>query len=115
MTMRNRYKWTLLNSTTVTRAQMSSTLLNVVSIFLNTAVKEGDMLGFSFGNYYPSGQFIAGGDLSPYCHLEYSTNSTTQILLEQGGGQNSARGDDGKTPPVVPRAGRAMKFYSIVQ
>lgn len=94
---------------------MSSSVLNVVSIFLNAAVKQGDILGFPFGNYYPSGQFIAGGDLSPYCHLEYPTNSTTQILLERGAGQNSARGSDGKTPPVVPRAGRAMKFYSIVQ
>jgi hypothetical protein len=94
---------------------MSSSVLNVVSIYLNAAVKQGDMLGFSFGNYYPSGEFISGGDLSPYCHLEYPTNGTAQILLEQGAGQNSARGIDGKTSPVVPRTGKGMKFYSIVQ
>ncbi|KAE9371196.1 glycoside hydrolase family 43 protein [Stipitochalara longipes BDJ] len=107
------YKWTLLNSTVITRAQ-TATVFNVVSIYLNTAVKQGDMLGISYGNNYPSGQFIAGGDTVPYCHLEYHTNSTTQVLFEQGAGQTSPRGLDGKTSVVVRREGRGIKFYSIV-
>jgi hypothetical protein len=108
------YKWTLINSTTFTRAQIPVTL-GVISVILNTPVQKGDMLGISYGNTYAGGMFIAGGDTVPYCHLEYPTNSTTQVLFEQGAGQNSPRGMDGKTSVVVPRAGKGMKFYSIVQ
>lgn len=72
------------------------------------------MLGISYGNNYASGQFIAGGDTVPYCHLEYTTNNTSKVLFEQGAGQTSPRGLDGKESVVVPRTGRGLKFYSIV-
>ena len=108
------YKWTLLNSTIVTRAQ-TSTVFNVVSVELNAPVKEGDMIGISNGNYYSSGQFIAGGDAVPYCHLEYEVEgNSTQVLFEQGAGQTSPRGDDGGASVVVRRQGRGLKFYAVV-
>jgi hypothetical protein len=85
-------------------------------------VTAGDNLGFSFGNYYPNGEFVAGSDLSPYCHLEYNFTTSRDVsetrvvaLLEQGAGQNSARGEEGRTSPVTPRAQRGMKFYAVVQ
>jgi hypothetical protein len=85
-------------------------------------VTAGDNLGISFGNYYANGEFIAGGYLSPYCHLEYNlttgrdaSQTGAMVLLEQGAGQNSARVLDRKTSPVIPRAQRGMKFYAIVQ
>jgi hypothetical protein len=60
--------------------------------------------------------------LSPYCHLEYNlttgrdaSQTGAMVLLEQGAGQNSARGLDGRTSPVTPRAQRGMKFYTVVQ
>jgi hypothetical protein len=77
-------------------------------------VQQGELLGISYGNDYPGGQFIAGGDTSPYCHLEYMTKDTSKVLFEQGAGQTSPRGLDGKKSVVVPRSGKGIKFYSIV-
>ena len=104
----------MLGSASFSRAQIKTTL-DVVIVFLkNATVVKGEILGFSCG----SGSFVAGGDPVPYCHLEYSiegTNGTGQVLFEQGTGQNSPRGLDGKMSVVLPRIGRGMKFYLIAQ
>jgi len=73
-------------------------------------VKVGDHLGFS----------LAGPDFAPYCHLEYdvggrgmrrSEPEMGNVLFQQGMGQVSFRGMEGKNSPVYERVGKSIKFF----
>jgi hypothetical protein len=87
-----------------------------LSVPVDAKVAEGDMLGFSISE--DTGIGFSTGNLIPYCHLEYETSSKGMddgtVLLEQGSGQNSPRGLDGRTSPVQVRKGKAVKFFSTV-
>lgn len=89
---------------TIPRASLSYTFDNVI-IQPNATVHAGQHLGFS----------ITGPDFAPYCHLEYNNQDPSKVLLQQGQGQNSARGLDGKTRPVYLRSGKGVKFLAVVQ
>lgn len=83
-------------------ANMSYTF-DTTSVSLNASVSAGDKLGFS----------IAGADFAPYCHLEYDVEEGPMgmVLLQQGQGQNSLRGANGRASPVYEREGKGLKFF----
>lgn len=76
-----------------------------VAVTKNATVNEGDSLGFA----------ISGEDYTPWCHLEFNTCNTTASdyqLFQQGIGQNSWRGLQGKTSVVYERVGKSIKFFA---
>ncbi|KAH0344649.1 Arabinanase/levansucrase/invertase, partial [Aureobasidium melanogenum] len=98
------YKWTSLGSASFTANQTSYTFDTVtVPVTTNATVTEGELLGLS----------ISGADYSPWCHLEYDTSSGCGFrLFQQGNGQYSWRGLQGKNPPVYERLGKSVKFFA---
>lgn len=98
------YRWTELGNATYNATSLSF-VFNTTSVFLNATVTKGDKLGIQ----------ISGPDFAPYCHLEYDVPaSSDMILLQQGAGQNSWRGLDGKKTPLYQRVGKAVKFFAVV-
>ncbi|KAF2151532.1 glycoside hydrolase family 43 protein, partial [Myriangium duriaei CBS 260.36] len=102
------YKWTELGSATYTPSNLTH-VFQTATVNLSATVSVGDRLGIE----------VSGADYVPYCHLEYDLGSSSYgssasntVLLQQGGGQNSWRGLDGKTSIVYPRAGKGIKFYA---
>lgn len=103
LTMPN-YKWTELGNATYNSTQLSY-VFGTASVSLSAAVTKGDMLGVQ----------VAGADFAPYCHLEYDVGSAQgQVLLQQGAGQNSWRGLNGRTSVVYERIGKGLKFFATV-
>jgi hypothetical protein len=96
------YKYTLLGTSTINSTELSY-VFNTTSVLTNANVTAGDRLGFS----------IAGSDYAPYCHLEYDLESgSDHMLYQQGVGQTSPRGMDGKTGPLKLRTGKGIKFFT---
>jgi hypothetical protein len=98
------FKWTPLGSASFSANQTSYTFDTVtVPVTTNTTVSKGDLLGLS----------ISGADYSPWCHLEYDTEEKCGFrLFQQGNGQYSWRGLQGKNPPVYERLGKSVKFFA---
>jgi hypothetical protein len=98
------YRWTELGNATYNATSLSY-VFNTTSVFLNASVTKGDKLGIQ----------ISASDFVPYCHLEYDIPASSDlILLQQGAGQNSWRGLDGKKSVVYQRVGKAVKFFAVV-
>ena len=98
------YRWTELGNATYNATSLSY-VFNTTSVFLNASVTKGDKLGIQ----------ISGSDFAPYCHLEYDVPASSDlILLQQGAGQNSWRGLDGKKTAIYQRVGKAVKFFAVV-
>lgn len=56
---------------------------------------------------------MTGFNFAPYCHLEYQTTpGSGKRLFQQGYGQYSLRGLQGKTSPVYERVGKSVKFFA---
>lgn len=98
------FKWTPLGSLTVNANQTSYTFDTVsVPVTTNATVSKGELLGL----------FISGADYSPWCHLEFETEKGCGYrLFQQGQGQYSWRGLQGKNPPVYERRGKSVKFFA---
>jgi hypothetical protein len=105
-------KWTALGTASFNANQTSYTFDTVtVAVTNNATVTKGEVLGLS----------ISGADYSPWCHLEYETGITGGQgqgqcggfkLYQQGNGQYSWRGLQGKNPPVYERQGKSVKFFA---
>lgn len=65
------------------------------------------------------GLLISGADFAPYCHLEYPLtehqNAQGMVLFQQGNGQYSARGLQGRSPPIQVREQKGIKFWSVLE
>ncbi|KAG9517633.1 Arabinanase/levansucrase/invertase, partial [Aureobasidium melanogenum] len=98
------FKWTPLGSASFSANQTSYTFDTVtVPVTTNATVSKGELLGLS----------ISGADYSPWCHLEYDTEEKCGFrLFQQGNGQYSWRGLQGKNPPVYERLGKSVKFFA---
>ncbi|KAJ9615591.1 hypothetical protein H2200_001666 [Cladophialophora chaetospira] len=98
------YRWTELGNATYNATSLSY-VFNTTSVFLNASVTKGDKLGVQ----------ISGSDFAPYCHLEYDVPvGSDQVLLQQGAGQNSWRGLNGKKSVIYQRVGKAVKTFTVV-
>lgn len=98
------YRWTELGNATYNATALSY-VFNTSSVFLEAPVQKGDKLGVE----------ISGSDFAPYCHLEYDVPATSDlVLLQQGAGQNSWRGLDGKKSVIYQRVGKAVKFFAVI-
>ena len=98
------YRWTELGNATYNATSLSY-VFNTTSVFLNASVTKGDKLGVQ----------IAGSDFAPYCHLEYDIAAESDlVLLQQGAGQNSWRGLDGRKSVIYQRPAKAVKFFTVV-
>jgi hypothetical protein len=97
-------KWTALGTSTFPANTTSYTFDTVsVPITHNATVTKGELLGLS----------ISGADFSPWCHLEYETTGDCGFkLFQQGNGQYSWRGLQGKNAPVYERLGKSVKFFA---
>jgi hypothetical protein len=97
-------KWTALGTAAFNANQTTYTFDTVtVPVTTNATVAKGELLGLS----------ISGADYSPWCHLEYETSSGCGFkLYQQGNGQYSWRGLQGKNPPVYERQGKSVKFFA---
>ncbi|KAI3399609.1 hypothetical protein diail_6248 [Diaporthe ilicicola] len=113
------YKFEELGSATFNASQIG-TSFKAMSVPLNATVSQGDQLGFYIGE---SAAASAQGspNLLPYCHLEYNIGAPNgsetpagQVAFQQGGGQNSFRGLDGRISPIQERSGKGIKFFSTV-
>lgn len=98
------YKWTAIGTASFNASQTSYAFDTVsVPMVTNATVHEGELLGLA----------ISGQDFSPWCHLEYSTGGNSSFrLFQQGSGQYSLRGLNGKGAPVYERIGKSVKFSS---
>ncbi|THX73596.1 Arabinanase/levansucrase/invertase [Aureobasidium pullulans] len=98
------FKWTALGTAAFNANQTTYTFDTVtVPVTTNSTVTKGELLGLS----------ISGADYSPWCHLEYSTTQDCGFkLYQQGNGQYSWRGLQGKNPPVYERQGKSVKFFA---
>ncbi|KAJ5924984.1 hypothetical protein N7454_007623 [Penicillium verhagenii] len=83
-------------------------VFNNATVQVDAHVTAGERLGIQ----------ISGADFAPYCHLEYplaaGQKSEDMILFQQGGGQYSARGAKGNSPPIQVREQRGLKFWAVV-
>lgn len=116
------YKYTTLGTAIYDPSNLTYVFDTAMVGNMNATVSEGDNLGIGLvpGNL---GVSIYGIDFVPYCHLEYDTaaypgglngGSPPGPLLQQGAGQNSFRGLDGKTSAVYERVGKGLKFFATV-
>lgn len=87
------YKWETLGSVACNATSLSY-VFNTTTVQTNETVQKGDRLGLA----------VAGSDL----------HEDDMILLQQGSGQNSLRGLDGKTSPVYVRSGRGLKSFATI-
>lgn len=109
----SRYKWTLLGTGNFTPEVVGNTF-KALTVHLNASVVQGENLGFSIeetGAYYGR---VIGNHLTPWCHLEYNVEGNDMALFEQGSGKTSFAGLYGNISAVVPRSGRAIKFFTNV-
>lgn len=97
-------KWTTLGSASFAANQTTYVFDTVtVPITTNATVAKGQLLGLS----------ISGADFAPWCHLEYEMQAGCGgRLFQQGNGQYSWRGLQGKNPPVYERLGKSVKFFA---
>jgi len=99
-------KWTALGTASFNANQTTYVFDTVtVAVTSNATVAKGELLGLS----------ISGADYSPWCHLEFSTQGQGcdgYKLYQQGNGQYSWRGLQGKNPPVYERQGKSVKFFA---
>ncbi|KAH0282459.1 Arabinanase/levansucrase/invertase, partial [Aureobasidium sp. EXF-3399] len=97
-------KWTALGSASFNANQTTYVFDTVtVPVTSNATVAKGELLGLS----------ISGADYSPWCHLESDTaNGRGFKLYQQGQGQYSWRGLQGRNPPVYERQGKSVKFFA---
>jgi hypothetical protein len=100
-------KWTTLGTASFPANTTSYTFDTVsVSVTHNATVTKGELLGLS----------ISGADFSPWCHLEFETKGEEGQcgfrLFQQGNGQYSWRGLQGKNAPVYERQGKSVKFFA---
>jgi Glycosyl hydrolases family 43 len=102
------YKYKTLGSATKFSGQLSYVFNSTfVTNMKDAKITKGQRLGIS----------ITAMDYAPFCHLEYSLTDEekgTHVLFEQGQGQNSWRGADGKTSPVTERVGKGIKFLATM-
>lgn len=98
------YKWRAIGTASFNASQTSYAFDTVsVPVVTNATVHKGELLGLA----------ISGQDFSPWCHLEYSTGGNSSFrLFQQGSGQYSLRGLNGKGAPVYERIGKSIKFSS---
>ncbi|KEQ66123.1 Arabinanase/levansucrase/invertase [Aureobasidium melanogenum CBS 110374] len=100
------YKWTPLGSSSCFANQTSYTFDTVTVPLINATVSQGELLGFR----------LQGADYSPWCHLEFDTKEEACAgnfrLFQQGQGQYSWRGLQGKNSPVYERQGKSVKFFA---